>query len=156
MDLQDSGVSGEDHRRMAADLFNFTWTLLNREERTPNEDDAMVHAAHASAYHWMIGDDAMNHSRSHWQCARVYATLGRVEPALWHARRCLELCHEHELGAFDHAIAHEVHARALAVMGERAGAGAALREAREIAMTLDDDEEREVVAADCDEIEAML
>ena len=156
MDLQDSGVSRADHRRQAVDLFNFTWALLARDDRMPDEDDVMVHAAHASAYHWMIAGEPVHRARSHWQCARVYATLGRVEPALWHARRCLEMCREHELGAFDHAIAHEVHARALAVMGETARARAALREAREVAVTLDDDEERQVVTGDCDDVEAML
>ena len=51
----------------------------------------MIHAAHASRYHWgEVGDD-VNLARGEWQCSRVYAVLGRGEPALWHARRCVEI-----------------------------------------------------------------
>ena len=51
----------------------------------------MIHAAHASRYHWgEVGDD-VHLARGEWQCARVYSVLGRAEPALWHARRCVEL-----------------------------------------------------------------
>ncbi len=43
---------------------------------------------------------------------RVYAVLGRCGPALHHARRCLDLAIEHDLGAFDVGAAHEARARA--------------------------------------------
>src|SRR5436190_16452887 len=35
-----------DQRRLAADLFNFVWTLLEDPDRTPEQDERMVHAAH--------------------------------------------------------------------------------------------------------------
>ena len=37
------------------------------------------------------GRPAVNLARGEWLCSRVYATLGRGEPALWHARRCVEI-----------------------------------------------------------------
>ena len=56
------------------------------------EVDEMLSAAHASAYHWLkAGGTLTNAARSQWQIARVYSTLGRGEPAMWHARRCVEL-----------------------------------------------------------------
>ena len=76
---------------LAADLFNHVWTLLETPHRTPEQDDEMLHAAHASRHHWgEIGQPA-NLARGEWQCSRVYAVLGRAEPALWHARRCLAI-----------------------------------------------------------------
>ena len=36
---------------LAVDLFNYTWTLIEKPDRTA-EDDAMIHAAHASRHHW--------------------------------------------------------------------------------------------------------
>src|SRR4051812_28011006 len=45
-------------RQLGVDLFNHTWTLLEKENRTPDEDDEMVHAAHASAYHWLHANGA--------------------------------------------------------------------------------------------------
>ena len=49
----------------------------------------MIHAAHASRYHWSkVGTNA-NLARGEWQVSRVYTVLDRAEPALYHAHRCL-------------------------------------------------------------------
>ena len=42
----------EAHRKLAVDLFNYTWKFLDKENRTVEEDDEMLHAAHASRFHW--------------------------------------------------------------------------------------------------------
>ena len=80
-------------RKLAADLFNHTWTLLEKPDRTAAEDDEMIHSAHASRYHWgEVGvGEQVNLARGEWQCSRVYAVLGRAEPALWHASRCVAI-----------------------------------------------------------------
>ena len=51
------------------------------------QDDEMVDTAHASAWHWRQVGNAANAARGHWLLARVYAVLGRGEPAVHHARR---------------------------------------------------------------------
>jgi DNA-binding transcriptional MerR regulator len=136
------------HRRLAVDLFNHTWTLLEATDRTPMQDDEMLHAAHASRHHWGVVGSATNRARGEWQCSRVYVTLGRAEPAEWHARRCLSLAEGHGLGAFDVAAAHEALGRALRLAGDHAGAEAAVARARELAAGIVDDEDRELVLAD--------
>ena len=40
------------HKKFAVELFNRTWDLLDKEDRTQEEADTMIHAAHASRYHW--------------------------------------------------------------------------------------------------------
>jgi hypothetical protein len=80
----------------------------------------MVHAAHASRFHWGEVGAPVNLARGEWQISRVYAVLGRAEPALFHARRCLDLCLEHGIGDFDLAFAYEALARASAVAGRPA------------------------------------
>jgi hypothetical protein len=57
----------------------------------------MVNRAHASAYHWSVAPECQpeNLARSDWLIARVYSVVGRAEPALAHAGRCLELCERH-------------------------------------------------------------
>ncbi len=81
----DAGANDDVERALAMDLFNETWTLLETEDRTHDQAERMVHAAHASRYHWeqvggpeqlVVGD---------WQISRVYSVLGRPEPALHHA-----------------------------------------------------------------------
>jgi DNA-binding transcriptional MerR regulator len=107
-------------RKLAADLFNHTWTLLERSDRTPEQVDEMIHSAHASRYHWGEAPDreAVNLARGEWQCSRVYAVLGRAEPALWHARRCLEINEAAGVADWDIASAYEAMARAYMVAGD--------------------------------------
>ena len=42
----------ETQRQLATDCFNETWTLIEKQDRTREDDDEMLHGAHASAYHW--------------------------------------------------------------------------------------------------------
>ena len=106
------------HRKSAVDLFNHTWTLMMKASRTVEEDSQMVHAAHASAWHWRQVGTPVNFARSEWQCSRVYALLFQSEASRRHAQRCLDLCHEHAIGGFDEAFALEALARAAAVAGD--------------------------------------
>jgi DNA-binding transcriptional MerR regulator len=107
-------------RKLAADLFNHTWTLLERTDRTPEQVDEMIHSAHASRYHWgeVTDREAVHLARGEWQCSRVYAVLGRAEPALWHARRCLEINEAAGNADWDIASAYEAMARAHLVAGD--------------------------------------
>ena len=60
----------------------------------------------------------VNLARGDWQCSRVYAVLGRGEPALWHARRCLELTEAaDDAEDWDLPFAYEALARAHAAAG---------------------------------------
>jgi tetratricopeptide (TPR) repeat protein len=86
--------------------------------RSVEDDDRMLHMAHASRFHWGEIGEPINRSRGEWQCARVYAVLGRPEPALHHARRGLQICQQHGIGDFDLAFAYESLARAHAVAGD--------------------------------------
>jgi DNA-binding transcriptional MerR regulator len=142
-----------DERELAAALFNGVWTLMETEDRTPAQDDRMLHMAHASRYHWEQVGTGANLARGEWLCSRVYAVLLRPEPALHHARRVLELCVEHGLGDWDLAFAHEAIARALAVAGDAAGAEAEIRAARDVPIA--DDEDRELLERDLAGIPAL-
>ena len=71
-----------DEKQLAKDLFNHVWTLLEKERRTTAEDDEMIHAAHASRYHWGKVGEPVNLARGEWQCSRVYAVLGRVDDVM--------------------------------------------------------------------------
>jgi DNA-binding transcriptional MerR regulator len=139
-----------DERGLAAQLFNGTWALLEKESRTPEEDDRMVHMAHASRFHWdNVGDD-QHRAIGEWQVARVYAVLGHGESALFHARRCLDYASRPGIDDWLLASAHEGLARAQAVAGDVESA----RDSRDTALALldkiTDPEDREVVAVDID------
>jgi DNA-binding transcriptional MerR regulator len=113
-------LDAETHKRLGIDLFNKTWTLMEKTGRSREDDDEMVHCAHASAYHWFHVGTRANRGRSEWQCSRVYAILGRAEPALDHARRCLEIVEAspEEMEEFDLPSAYEALGRASSVAGD--------------------------------------
>jgi DNA-binding transcriptional MerR regulator len=148
-----ASVDAATHRQLAVDLFNHVWTLLEMPDRTPAQNDEMLHAAHASRHHWGVVGTPENRGRGEWQCSRVYAILGRAEPALWHGRRYLALCEEHGIADWDLAFAHEAIARALAVAGDREGARAEVARARELAADIAEDEDRELLLSDLQSIE---
>lgn len=151
----DSPLSSEalgDERRMAVDLFNGTWRLMEKADRTPSEDDRMLHMAHASRYHWEAVGLPANLARGEWQCSRVYAVLGRAEPSLHHARRVLDICLANGIGDWDLAFAYEAIARARAVAGDAAAARGATELALAAAQEIADDEDRELVLADLETI----
>ncbi|MHA2059633.1 MAG: hypothetical protein ACW976_02505 [Candidatus Ranarchaeia archaeon] len=103
------------HKKMAKELFNLTWTFLDKAERTQEEDDKMLHAAHASRFHWGEVGKPVHLGRGEWQISRVYAVLKKPESALYHAQRYLDISKEHNLDEFDHAYAYEALARAAAI-----------------------------------------
>ena len=137
-----------DRRQLAVDLFNHVWTLLERSDRTQLDDDEMLHAAHASRFHWGEIGEPVNLARGEWQCSRVYSVLRRGEPAMWHARRCVSLCEEHGIGDWDIAFAWEAVARAASVAGQDGEARSALDRARTLAAAVADDEDRDLVLSD--------
>jgi DNA-binding transcriptional MerR regulator len=147
-------VSGQiaDERQLAADLFNGVWRLIEQEDRSVEDDDRMLHMAHASRYHWGQVGTAANRGRGEWQCSRVYAILERAEPALHHARRYLEICREHGIGDWDLAFAYEALARASAVGGDAEQAHSWTEQALAAAEDIAEDGDRELVLADLETI----
>lgn len=116
-----SGMSEEEmHKKFAASCFNLVWQLIEKKDRTAEDEDKMINAAHASRYHWSEIGKSENLERGDWQISRVYVLLGRPEPALFHARRCLEICEKNNIGDWDIAFAHEAMARAHSLDGNKA------------------------------------
>jgi hypothetical protein len=109
----------ECHKKFAAELFNLVWSLLEKKDRTKGEDEKMINAAYASLYHWSVVGKAINFQRGHWMISRVYSVLGRPEPALYHAKECMQLTQQHGFVDFDLAFAYEAMARAYAVNRKR-------------------------------------
>ncbi|WP_419882518.1 hypothetical protein ACN6MY_01525 [Peribacillus sp. B-H-3] len=115
MSTRSKSIDIETHKQLAIQLFNQTWDLIEKQDRTAEEEELMLYAANASRYHWGIAGEPLHLARGEWQISRVYALLKRHEPALHHAERSLQLCRENELGAFDTGFAYEAMARAFTV-----------------------------------------
>jgi len=100
-------------------LFNFTWDLLEKENRTADDDAMMINAAHSSLYHWTKIGEAINLQRGEWMVAHVYTILAHRGEAIFHAVRCLEITEKNKIDDFDLAFAYEGYSRALALSGKK-------------------------------------
>jgi len=138
-------VTPEQRRRLAVDLFNRAWELMLLPERTPEQDDELLHTAYASRHHWSQVGTVANIARGEWQLSRVYTVLGRSEPALYHAERCLAYCESDPdaLEDWDLPYAYEALARAQLVAGNEDEAKRFAAQARELGQVVADDEDRE-------------
>jgi hypothetical protein len=136
-------LTPQQHEQCARALFNFTWTLLEKAQRSADETDLMISAAHASLLHWHHIGRPVNFARGHWQVSRAYAVAGCGGSAVRHAQRCLSICQEEGIGGFDLAFAYEALARAHSVAGESKEAGRFLDLAREAGGKIEDPEEAE-------------
>jgi len=108
----------EAHKTFAVNLFNQTWDLIDKEDKSQEEIDRMIHGAHASRYHWEVVGERVNLVRGEWLISRVYALINRAEPCLYHASRCLRITLENDLKDFDLAFAYEAMARACDLVGD--------------------------------------
>jgi hypothetical protein len=130
------------------DCFNYVWTLLEKADRTTEEDDEMVHAAHTSRFHWGKVGTPVNLARGEWQISRVYSELSSPEPAMYHAQRCLAICQENGIGDFDLAYAYEAMARAAAIAGHKEECDRYLVQSRAAADAIQEEENKKLVLSD--------
>ena len=109
----------EAHQRFTVDLNNLVWNLLEKDQRTRDENERMVHAAHASHYHWSVIGHPINLARGYWLISHVYAVLNQAGPALYFATRCWDVTSTEGFIDFDLAYAYEALARAHASNGDK-------------------------------------
>lgn len=108
----------EAQKAFAVGIFNKVWELLETENRTAEDDELMINAAHASLYHWRRIGKPLNFQRGEWMVSHVYIILGMKEPAMHHAQICLDLTEEHGFDDFDLGFCYEGYARAAALNGD--------------------------------------
>ena len=107
----------EAHKAFAPGIYNRVWDLLEKEDRSSEDNETMINAAHASLYHWRSIGQPINLQRGQWMVANVYITLGMKESALHHSKICLDLTEEHKFDDFDLSFAYDGFARAQALNG---------------------------------------
>jgi hypothetical protein len=64
------------HRRLAARFFNETWRVLDKPDRSAEDDMRMIHMAHASRMHWEFAGSPRNRNVGEWQISRYIACSG--------------------------------------------------------------------------------
>jgi hypothetical protein len=78
-------LDSESQRKLAGELFNYVWTLLEKADRTARETELMVAAAYASRFFWELPGGVVQHLRGRM------ADLSRMRDRR-RARRCDSPC----------------------------------------------------------------
>lgn len=140
------------HRHFSVACFNATWGLIDKADRTADEDEAMIWLAHAAAWHWTQRADCSprNLSIAYWQLSRVYALIGQGERARHYSDLCIAVSRDEE--PFYRGYAHEAAARAAVLLNDMDGAESDLEQARSYAEAVSDVEERNVLLADLETV----
>ncbi|MEZ5097762.1 MAG: hypothetical protein R2731_17785 [Nocardioides sp.] len=85
---------GDWHRRQGVEANNTTWELLDRTDRSPDDDEELLRRAYTAAYHWQRATTAgpANEARAAYTVAKALLATGQPERALTSADRCLAQC----------------------------------------------------------------
>ena len=136
----------EAQKAFAAGYNGKVWELLEKIDRSADDNIRMLHYAHASCAHWLSAGTEVNHQRGEWMISRVNAVLGYQEASLRHALVCLRLTEEHtdKMADFDVAFAYEAMARAHAAGNNREEALEYLKLAESAGKKIADNEDRKI------------
>jgi len=142
------------HRYFSAYCFNTAWGLIDKAERSAEEDEAMLRLSLAATWHWTQREDCTpkNLSISFWQTSRIYALLRQADNARRYAQLCLQASQIDGVPPFYLGYAYEALARAEAVAGKRGAMAEYLKLARGAAEQVSDPEAKQQLLADLDTI----
>lgn len=134
-------------RRFAIECNNRAWRLAEAGARTAGEDEEMLHAAHAAAWHWSKAGTELHQARATMLLGHVHALLGRGASAMAYARQSFAYVTSRDSPPWEVAFAHAILANAAAASGERELQATHYAIARDLGAALADMEEREIFDA---------
>ena len=143
----------EFHKKLAVETNNGIWPVLDKAEPTDEELEEALHMAHTSRYHWSKIGEPINIARAEYMISRVCSAMNRGEPAMFHAKRCLEIIEELGVGDFDLAFAHEAMARAFAAANDSKNCKKHKDRAQKATNDVKESEDRKICQGELDKFE---
>jgi len=126
-------MTKDEHKKLGIKNFNGAWDLIDKKERTLEEDLQLIQMTHASQHHWRHGGGTeLNLARGEWQISHVYSVLGMGEPALNHAFSYKTQIEDNKIGDFDLVFVYEALANAYKLLGMEDEKNEALKKGYEL------------------------
>ena len=141
---------GAAHKHFSVVCFNKAWELIEKSDRTEDEDEQMIRLTISSHWHWTQREDygPKNASIAYWQTSRVYSVLGLGDEARHYGQRCLEVSKNEELPPFFLGYAYEALARAEAVSANQSKMDEYLNLMNQIVEKIKDSDEKKMLLDD--------
>jgi hypothetical protein len=146
----------EYHKKTAAKCFNEAWDYLDKKNRTTDDEQQMLHLAHAARYHRNFVGTPRNFAIGDWQISRVYAAINEPSLALRFAKSSLEITQKNNLSE-NLPSAYEGMARAYVIAKQNSSARDYIKKARDaLKVAKIDAEDKKIYSDQIDETEALL
>lgn len=138
------------HRYFSATCFNACWDLIDKNPKTEEDLENMIHLAHTSFWHWtqVQGVQYANLSVGYWQISRVYSIANQGERSLYFGKRCIETGIKNDLDEFYIGYGYEAVARAYQVLGKTNLADENKEKALDYCKKVADEENKKLLEAD--------
>ena len=143
-------------RRLASQANNRAWALAESLERTADQDEEMLQAAHAAMYFWKLVGNPSNRAHAALLVAHVYALNNLPSPAKHYLMQCQSVFLNHDCEAWERAFAHAISANVAAAAQETAEHVHHYQEAERLIASLQDEEDRKILRATMRVIPAPL
>jgi hypothetical protein len=140
------------HRIFAASSFNQAWDLIEKPDRTPEDNSAMLSATFASRYHWEVVGTDENRVVGDWQIAHIASLLGMADLSLSYAKSALNRAVEKGFEGWRLASCHEGMARAHACSGNVQERNRHIKTAKILLDRVDDPGERNLVMSQLESV----
>lgn len=134
-------------RKLGSAANNRGWTLTEQLTRTPEEDQEMLNAAHASVHLWRTIGNANNFALGHLLLGQVHALLGNATYAMNYANLAYDYFIAKDSDPWEVAIVHAVLANAAHCAGMAALHDSHYKTADKLIAALSDPEEKDILLA---------
>lgn len=136
-----------DNRKVAVESYNRCWDLLDRDDRSQDEDFDLLTSAFVSRYHRSLAGGPEQWTVSNWMVSRAAADIGEGSLSLAFARRANDAVREFDAPDWLVASAAEGMARAYAALGSEQDRDEWFNKAEGLVAALADEEDRELIAS---------
>jgi hypothetical protein len=133
-----------DHRAIAVATFNACWDILDKPERTRDDEITLLTSAFASRLHWLEAGGPRQWVTSDWMVSRAAGIAGYPSLSIDFAQRAVDASD----GQPDWMVASAAEglARAYALAGDRERRAEWVAKATALVAAIEEDEEREIIA----------
>ena len=134
-------------RRLGSGANNRAWTLAEKIGRSAEDDQEMLHAAHAAMHLWSTIGTALNIARGQLLLGQVHALLGDAKYANEYATAAHDYFIANDTAPGELAFVHAVRANAAHCCGDAALHESSYRKAEALIASLANPGEREALQA---------
>ncbi len=134
-------------KRLASQANNRAWALAEQAQRTADEDEEMLQAAHAASFFWNQVGTPRNHAHAWQLLAHAYALQGIAGPAQHYGDKSFAFFTQNASEPWEMAFVYAIAANVSACAGNKGDHSAHYGKAQMLIVALSDPEDAKILSA---------